>query len=161
MSQSPPTVESHLSEAEGLMERYRSTGQVLYDACAGELFPCDGLAMAVLDRSLNVLNSFVLLLRNHGYICGAALLRMQLDNVLRLNGVITSQDPHGIAAQIWSGTSLRTLKDRSGQKMTDARLVKLLAPRSPSVAQIYDQASRYVHLLRGAHSPLLDQVGPQ
>jgi hypothetical protein len=139
-------VRKSLSELRKLIKGYRTSGQELYDACGGELFPCDGLAMAVLDRSLNIAEGFLLLMPKHGYICVAALLRMQLDNVLRLHGVIRTADPHGIAQSVIDGTSMRTLKDKTGAKMTDARLLELLEPGNPWVRSIYEQASEYVHL---------------
>jgi len=75
-----------LKELSSLRKRYVAAGQALYHARGGELFPCDGLAMAVLDRSLNIL----LLMPKHGYICAAALLRMQLDSALRFHGVLST-----------------------------------------------------------------------
>jgi hypothetical protein len=82
-------------------------GQLLYDACNRNLFPCDGLAMGVLDRSLNILSGFTRLIRNNGYICAVALLRLQLDNILRFYGVvIASGDPHGVADQMFHGAEL-------------------------------------------------------
>jgi hypothetical protein len=121
-------------------------GQELFNACGGELFPCDGLAFAVLERSLNLLKGFHLLLSNGGYTLGVGLLRMQLDNVLRFHGVVKSADPHAIANSIFHGESLRTLKDRSGKKMTDARLVELLSLENPWVDHVYTLACSYIHL---------------
>jgi len=139
-----------LKELRSLRKRYRTAGQALYDACAGELFPCDGLAMAVLDRSLNIAEGFLLLMPKHGYICAAALLRMQLDNVLRFHGVLSTSDPHDTAVEIINGVSLRKLKDRTGARMTDARLLELLEKGNPWVRLAYEQSSDYVHL-SGAH----------
>ncbi len=129
-----------------LVKRHRRTGQALYDSCAGHLFPVDGLAMAVLDRSLNLAEGFLLLMPKHGFICAAALLRLQLDNVLRFHGVLNCVDPHDTAARIISGISIRKLKDKTGQRMVDARLVELLEKRNPWVRKCYEQSSDYVHL---------------
>ena len=118
----------------------------LFKACDGELFPCDGLAFAVLERSLCLLNGFHLLLSNGGYTPGVGLLRMQLDNVLRFHGVIKCADPHAVANSIFHGVSLRTLKDRTGKKMTDARLVELLSADNPWVDHVYNLACSYIHL---------------
>lgn len=139
-------LEQLLTETRALSERHREVGAALYQACSGVLFPCDGLAMTVLDRSLNLVEGFLLLLPNHGYICSAALLRMQLDNILRLGGVTGSHDPHGVAESVIGGTELRRIKDASGRPMTDQRLLELLEPRNPGVTSIYKQASGYVHL---------------
>lgn len=129
-----------------LSDPHGERGQKLFTACNGELFPCDALAFAVLERSLNLLKGFILLLSHGGYTTGVGLLRMQLDNVLRFHGVVTSADSHGIANEIFHGTQLRTLKDRAGKKMTDARLVELLAARNPWVNHVYTLACSYIHL---------------
>ena len=129
-----------------LSDPHGKRGQKLFTACNGELFPCDALAFAVLERSLNLLKGFILLLSHGGYTTGVGLLRMQLDNVLRFHGVVTSADSHGIANEIFHGTQLRTLKDRAGKKMTDARLVELLAARNPWVNHVYTLACSYIHL---------------
>lgn len=45
-----------------------------------------------------------------------------------------------------NGSSLRRLKDKTGVKMTDARLLELLEKQNPWVKLAYEQASDYVHL---------------
>ncbi|MBS0328923.1 MAG: hypothetical protein JSR30_03650 [Proteobacteria bacterium] len=131
---------------EELTDQHVTRGQELFNACNAELFPCDALAFAVIERSLNLLKGFKLLLSNGGYTTGIGLLRMQLDNILRFHGVVKSADPHGIANEIFHGAQLRTLKDRSGKKMTDARLVELLSASNPWVDHVYTLACSYIHL---------------
>ncbi|MGH8531893.1 MAG: hypothetical protein ACREV1_03975 [Gammaproteobacteria bacterium] len=75
-------METALQSLLGLSDLHGERGKELFDACAGELFPCDALGFAVLERSLNLLRGFHLLLSNGGYTPGVGLLRMQLDNVL-------------------------------------------------------------------------------
>ena len=139
-------MDAHLTALTELSDPHGERGQELFNACNAELFPCDALAFAVLERSLNLLKGFNLLLSHGGYTTGVGLLRMQLDNVLRFHGVVTSADPHGIANKIFHGAQLRTLKDRDGKKMTDARLVELLAARNPWVNHVYTLACSYIHL---------------
>ena len=150
MLEAGPTPRRHMEEelnaVSSLAERHRQVGAALYQACEGNLFPCDGLAMAVLDRSLNLLEGFVLLLKNNGYICAVPLLRMQLDNILRFHGIIQQRDPHGLAEKVFSGTRLSKMKDDDRKSLTDARLLELLEGRNPDIREIYKQASGYIHL---------------
>ena len=137
------------SELEALSELspiHGERGRELFAACNAEIFPCDALAYAVLERSLNLLKGFHLLMENGGYMPGVGLLRMQLDSILRFNGVVRSLAPHETASLIINGTSLRTLKDRSGIKMTDKHLVSLLLASNPWVEHVYSLASSYIHL---------------
>jgi hypothetical protein len=145
-NQSKDEVEAKFLELETLTSRHDEQGQLLYKACNAELFPCDILAFTVLQRSLQLKKGFCLLLRGGGYICGAGILRMQLDNILRFNGVVTSGDPHGIAERIWNGERLYKIKDSDGKKLNDSRLVELLSGRNPDVTSLYELSSSYVHL---------------
>lgn len=137
---------SRITELEALAIFHGNNGSALFQACEASLFPCDALAYSVLERSLNLLKGFCLLLRNGGYTCGAALLRMQLDNVLRLHGVVTTSDPHGIANEMINGKALRKLKDSKGHCMTDKRLVEVLSITNPHVERVYKLTSSYIHL---------------
>jgi hypothetical protein len=154
------TLEQSLEEVRGLLERHRTVGAALYEECEGHLFPCDGLAMAVLDRSLNVTEGFLLLMGSHGYICSAALLRFQLDNILRLHGVATSADPHEVAEKVIGGARLDQIEDRSGQLMRDARLLEVLEVKNAGITRIYKWASGYVHLSGEHVSHFLSRSAP-
>jgi hypothetical protein len=139
-------MQRELQQLADLADSHGEAAASLFDACGGELFPGDALAIAILDRSLNLLKSFHLLLENGGYMAGAALLRMQLDSVLRFNGVAVGGDPHGMANSIFNGMPLRSLKDRHGKKLIDAYLLQLFSERNPWANRVYNLASSYIHL---------------
>jgi hypothetical protein len=139
-------VQTALQSLADLNAEHEARGRRLYEVCNGELFPCDALAFAVLERSLNQAKGFTLLLSNGGYTTGAGVLRMQLDNLLRFHGVMTSGDPHGVANQIANGVPLRKIKDTSSRKMTDQRLLELHDAKNPDIRTIYDLSSGYIHL---------------
>ena len=124
-------ISHELDMVQQLHPRHHDRGAALFAACGAQIFPCDALAFAILERSLNLLKSFHMLLSNGGYVAGAALLRMQLDSVLRFNGVAISGDPHGTASAMYGGTPLRKIKDRHGERMTDRYLVELFKKRNP------------------------------
>jgi hypothetical protein len=144
-SQLPESLISALNQFTELVNTHRTVGERLYASTNGSMFPCDGFAFAALDRSLNLTEGFSLLMRNHGFMCAAALLRMQLDSLIRLYGVITAPDPHGTAEALFGGTPLATFKDRSGELMTDRSLINRLTVKNPDIGPIYGQASGYVH----------------
>lgn len=135
-----------LKEVQNLRDEHGKRGTMLLIASDGLLFPCDVLAFTVLERSLNLIKGFDLLLTNRCYTTGMGLLRMQMDNVLRFNGVINVKDPNDVALQMYHGTPLRKIKDDDGQNMMDARLMELLAVGNPWVEQVYELSSGYIHL---------------
>jgi hypothetical protein len=126
--------------------RAEKAGQDLLAACAGDIFPCDALALSVLTRTLSLIRGFQTLVDSNCYTCAAPLVRLQLDSALRLHGVITCRDPHIVAHQVCSGVALRTIKHSNGGKMTDKFLQQLLEKSSPWLPEIYSLSSAYVHL---------------
>lgn len=129
-----------------LPDLHFEAGRKVFAACASSLFPCDALALAVLERSLGLHKGFQYLMNNGCYTSGVGLLRMQLDNALRLNGVTSCGDPHAVACQVVAGTPLRKLKDCTGVPMTDKRLVEVYSEKRDWAKRVYDFASGYVHL---------------
>ncbi len=116
------------------------------EADAGKFFPVDLLANAVLHRSINLVQGFATLVEQRNFICAASLLRLQLDNCLRFYAVFLVDDPHGFAMEVFKGNQVRKLKDRKGERMTDAYLVEQLAQIYPWIARVYGQTSGYIHL---------------
>lgn len=129
-----------------IADRLISVGKAHFLVCKGSIFPCDALALVVLERALNLLKGFALLLDGGSYACGAALLRLQLDNLLRFSGVASTRDPHETASEMLTGKQLNKIKHKSGQPMTDKYLAELASKRYPWALDIYDLASGYVHL---------------
>jgi len=114
--------------------------------CDGGIFPCDALACTALSRAFNLVSGFSLLVGADNYQCAAGLLRFQLDNVLRLFGVTTCSDPHGIASDVLQGKALSKVKHNSGREMRDAYLVELLGARNPWLRETYNLLSGFIHL---------------
>jgi hypothetical protein len=138
-------MESHIVALEELSKKHGEIGNSLYHACNASFFPADILAFSVLERSLQLLKGFCLLMRNGGYVCAVPLLRMQLDSGLRFSAVVTMDDPHRTAQLVMDGKALRDIKGMDGEKMTDTLLVKRLSVNNPQIQDVYDAACSYVH----------------
>ncbi len=110
------------------------------------LYPCDVMAFAVLNRSLDVLSGFLVTSQRLYYSSSVCLLRVQLDSVTRFNGIITAADPHDLANRVFAGEQLRRIKGDDGCKLTDQYLVAKLSAKNPWVQEAYDLACAHVHL---------------
>jgi hypothetical protein len=139
-------LDQEIEKLDALGAEIASAGRELMTKCDGSIFPCDALAFTVLARSLNLVKGFGLLVGGRSYECAASLFRFQLDNVLRLFGVVTCNDPHGISSQVLNGVPLRKLTHSSGPNMTDRFLVELLGRKNKWLPEAYDVASGFVHL---------------
>lgn len=139
-------VDKAVEELEALRVQHDYAGKKLLNACNGRLFPCDALYLSVLNRSIELFDGFLLLIKNGNYGCGFPLLRIQLDNVLRFNGVLHALDAHETANAIFQGAKLSSLKDKSGKMLRDYYLVEIMSKNNSWVKHVYQLASGYIHL---------------
>jgi hypothetical protein len=130
---------NHVPQFAGLFER-------MWAAADGSLYPLDLYATGAINRSLGLLSGFRSMIEHFNFACAAPLVRFQLDTALRFYAAFTVPDPQEFALQVLHGTEVRKLKDRSGQQLHDAYLVKSLSPEYPWVDNLYQKTSGYVHL---------------
>lgn len=116
------------------------------EAGGGLLYPLDFLAWAVGNRSAGLSRGFRTLIEAGNYMPAGALVRLQLDTSLRFMAAWHVNNPHDFATAVLGGTRVDHLKDRSGKKLRDARLVELAAPEGAWIARVYSETSGFVHL---------------
>ena len=75
----------------------------------------------------------------------APLLRMQLDNLVRMSYMATAPDAGDVARHVLAGGQFRKLKDREGKLLTDARLLHHAEQAHAWVAPVYEATSGWVH----------------
>ncbi len=71
---------------------------------------------------------------------------MQLDNLLRLYGVFTTSDPDETSRAISKGRHLCKLKGKSGKKLKDGYLKKVISEQNPWFETLYNLCSGSIHL---------------
>lgn len=150
-------IEHVIAELESLAPQHAVKAKEMLEAFDGALYPVDLLALAVLNRSIDLLQGFCLLMRADNYLAAAPLVRMQLDNLLRFNAVWLVSDPHEFAMSVMRGTPVRELKDRKNRKMYDSALVSALEKEKPWVKRVYKETSGFVHLSEKHIFNLLDK----
>jgi len=139
-------MEEQLSALKKLSDEFDTIGKELFDSCEGQLFPADALFLASCNRALQVSHGFTLIVKNGGYSCGVALLRLQLDSILRLYGITITHDAHDSANKVICGEKLSKIKDKTGKRLSDGYLVNLLAKENPWLTHVYSLCSGYIHL---------------
>lgn len=142
------TISQGLQNLRNLKTDHMDVGRML----AGDLFPMDFLAFAVLNRSLCLSFGFASLIEQRNFVAAAPLLRFQLDNALRFYASTLVKEPHQFSMAVLRGESIRDIKATSGNRLTDAYLLssfiadtRLDIDRS-WLRSVYDQTSGYVHL---------------
>lgn len=105
----------------------------------------DLLAMAATKRHLSTANAIADLVKSWNLVSARALLRVQIDTVLRFSGawLVRSQDE--FARQVTKGTRIDKIKDRTGQPLTDRYLVERNTQKFSWLPETYRRLSGFVH----------------
>ena len=101
-------------------------------ADSGKIYPVDLIAQLAVKRGVNTNSGFRDVVLSHNMLCARVLLRTHIDTALRFYAISLVDNPNDLARLVFSGEHIRRLKDRSGQKMTDAYLEQILIIRHHS-----------------------------
>ena len=100
---------------------------------------------AMLDRSMRLTDGFIPMIEARNSTCAGALLRLQMDNCLRLFALFIAKDRDEAVDRIIDGGVFNSLKDKDGKQMRDGYLKKKLDEYDSCFSAIYDQASGFIH----------------
>lgn len=98
------------------------------------------------NRCINLITGFIDMLKTRNLTCAGILLRMQMDNCMRTYAVFIAEDYDAVVECIIQGGKVSNYKDKSGKKMSDGHLKNEISKMDSIFADVYDQASGYVHL---------------
>ena len=117
----------------------------MINADGRKLFPLDIYASGSIKRSLAHCKGFATLIDSKNLTCAGAVIRLQLDTLLRFYAAFLVEDPHEFSNSVLGGKQVNDHKDHNGRKMTDAYLVGCLTEQYPWIKEVYKQTSGYVH----------------
>jgi len=118
------------------------------DDCA--LFPADLIVVGAVQRSLMLIKGFLSLLRSGNYLCAGAILRMQLDNILRLYAASLFPSGSDTLTAFLEDQPLSRLKAPDGKRLTDKELYTRASKIYPWLPRVYTTTSGFVHFSRPA-----------
>lgn len=84
------------------------------------------------------------------YTIMSAILRMQIDTAMRVNGLLLMSNHEEGIRRLLGGEKFNKLRCRSGKKLLDGYLVEKLSEAHPWVKLVYERTSGMVHL-SGTH----------
>lgn len=100
----------------------------------------------VINRAMNINRGFISLTKNDNYACAIPLIRMMIDNCVRLWGITLVDDAHKYI-KVWSnGEKIANIKDKNGKRLTDSYLSEKFGLLNPGTDVIYKDACSFVHL---------------
>jgi hypothetical protein len=100
---------------------------------------------SITNRAIALNRGFYQLAKANNYISGIPLIRLQVDNCLRLFAISIVENPSLFYDEVLKGTHIKNLKDNEGNKMTDKYLVKKISTLFPSYENLYEKTSAYIH----------------
>lgn len=100
---------------------------------------------AMLDRSMRLTDGFISMIEARNLTCAGALLRLQMDNCLRLFALFIANDRNEAVDCIINGGIFSNLKDKDGKQMRDCHLKEELDKHDPRFSTVYNQASGFIH----------------
>jgi len=112
----------------------------------GRAYLTDYLVYAILKRSLDTMGAIELLIKRRNITASVALLRLQLDSLLRIIYLAKNENPDIVCYNLLSGKSFRDMKDKNGKKLTDAKLRDYARDLFPWIDEVYENASKLIHL---------------
>jgi hypothetical protein len=111
-----------------------------------DLSHADFFIVGALRRTLAQARRFRDLINAHNFPCAAAILRLQLDIAMRVNALSLVEAPDAACKAVLDGEQFNRLKDRDGNKLSDAHLRKELSETHPWIGPVYERTSDFVHL---------------
>ncbi len=139
------TIDTKLHELEEIKDDHLSLLETML-RIDSNLLPMDILVSATVKRSLALIGALSLLVNAKNYSSAASLCRLQLDSCLRLYAAYRVEDPQLLAKKVLEGESIRKIKDKDGQRMTDRYLSDTLGLEFDWVPNVYRETSGFIHL---------------
>lgn len=109
------------------------------------LFKEDLFFVATLNRFVTLTDGFKMLIINRNLTCCGALLRLLLDNCMRLYGLSIAANMNEAIDTIITGERFDKLKDKNGKQMRDGYLKEQMANYDAKFKTVYDSSSSYIH----------------
>lgn len=124
-----------------IINSYAIGGKVIGET----LFKEDFFTTAILNRFVTLTEGFKTLILERNLTCCGALLRLQLDNCMRLYGLSIAEDIDMAIDTVMSGGRFDKLKDKQGKYMKDSYLKKKLSNFDSKFETVYNSTSGYIH----------------
>lgn len=124
------------SETKKIFESETKRGRL----CKGSHF-----VFSIANRAIAINRGYFILAKANNYVTAISLIRLQIDNCLRLYAMSLVEDSKDFYEKVLGGAEVRDLLDRDGKKMTDNYLVTKLDELFPKFKLLYKNTSGFVH----------------
>ncbi|MCZ7502758.1 hypothetical protein [Agrobacterium sp. ST15.13.015] len=102
--------------------------------------------LAALQRIDSNVAGFQAMVASLNYPVACAILRLQIDTAMRVNGLRLMADPHDGTMKLLSGERYDRIRPKKGDKLRDAVLLNSLNAEYDWIKKVYERTSGMVHL---------------
>lgn len=129
-----------------ILSQFRDQLRVFYGRATkkpvGTVEPIDHVVASILKRSNALTEAFLTAEKQRNELVAMPIIRMQLDNVLRLSAFGIVDDPAALVFHLMENDSLTKF---GKHKLRDADLLEALEPRCPGIKTLYKRMCAYIH----------------
>lgn len=112
---------------------------------SGYIYITDLIVEALLNRSLNLVDAIINLINQWNFISAAPLLRLQIDNLLKLIHLALNENREEICLKILKGIRFDKIKDTNGKFLKDIYLREQAKQLYPWLDKVYEETSKLIH----------------
>jgi len=118
----------------------------------GNMFPIDLLMQGIMQRSISLVDSVILLFEHKKYLTVMELLRNHLETLLTIYAIFIVDEPHEFSTNLMRGKKKTSdYKDKSGEKMSYSRLMRKFSQDSENREfnfddKLYSKLSSFTHI---------------
>ncbi len=138
-----------LTQIEALKASRQAHAKIAFEvlkAAEQKVYAVDFVALGVLHRSIALIDGFTRMVEEKNALCANALLRLQLDNIIRFYAFWLVDDPDSLVLKLLEGGQLNKEKSKNGRLLTDAYLVSEAEKLYPWLKSVYEETSGFIHL---------------
>ncbi len=110
------------------------------------MYGSDLFLLGAMKRTLAQSSGFRELIAAKNFPCAAAIVRLQIDTAMRINGLSLVNDIDAFCGELMEGKRFNQIKDRDGKKLADFYLRQRLGEKHPWINSVYETTSDLIHL---------------
>ncbi len=140
-----PSTKKHYDALEKYNDLVISTSFRMLKGNNYPIFVPDMLIIGIAKRCIDLNDAISILSNKWNFVASAPLLRIQLDNLLKLVYLKSTNFSDVFCKEVIEGKSFLDLKDVDGKKLSDARLRDYARKEYPWIDGLYKELSKHVH----------------
>jgi len=146
MSDIPRSVENRIISLRNSYDAHLDVLREIWEADEGRIFGVDQIATGVINRSLCLIDGFTTMVEKQNVLCANALLRLQVDSIIRFCACWLVDDPHSLLLPLLEDKPLSKIKSKDGKSLSDRYLRAEASKLYPWINSVYKKTSGFIHL---------------